>query len=524
MRTLFGSSGIMGRGFVALVALILAAGLSACSTSSGDISGGPRKGGTFTFGAIAAPPTLNPATGDPSFNPIYQWAYEPLVVLEPDGSFSPGLATKFGYTDKKNKVYELTLREGVKFSDGTPLDAQAVKTFLEYEKKQTTTPGQLVASIGKIEVLSPMSLRLELNRSDPGLTFYFAQAFGAGNIASPKAVADPDSLTTTSAGAGPYMIDPGQSVAGDHYTYVPNPHYYDRDKVQFDKVVVQVITNPSSMIQAIKAGRVQGAQGDATTLKAAKAAGIQVVSAPQALTGLNLLDRDGVTSKPLADPRVRKALNLAVDRRAIAGGLYGDSRLALAQYALPGTSGYDPALDQELAYDPAEARRLLAEAGYADGFTVQALTAPLAGLDKIVTAIAGDLAKVGIKVDITSKPTANDYFAAMVSGKFPTAALGYGLYNANSLYAGYVAAQAPFNPFHAKDSELDRLYAQYFATPAEKAGDLEKAINARLVDRAWAIPVVGAPLAWYVADGYTGIEATTKNGAVPHFTELRHGS
>lgn len=503
---------------VGVAALSLYGGLAACSSTPS--TGPSADGGTFTFGAIAAPPTLNPATGDPAYNPLYQWAYEPLVVLEPDGSFSAGLATEFGYTDDANKVYELTLREGVKFSDGAELDAEAVKTYLEYEKKQTSTPGQLVSSIEKIEVLSPTSLRLTLNRSDPGLTFYFAQAFGAGNIASPKAVANPDSLNAASAGAGPYMVDPKQTVAGKRYTYVPNPHYYDPDRVEFDKIVVEVISNPSSMIQAIQAGKVQAAQGDATTQKAAADAGVDVVSAPQALTGLNLMDRAGSASKPLADPQVRRALNLAVDRKAIAGGLYGDPDLALSQFALPGTEGYDPALEKELAYDPKEAKRLLAEAGYPDGFTIKAVTAPIAGLDKVVAAIGGDLAKIGVKVKITSKPTANDYFTEMVSGEMPTAALGYGLYNANSLYAGYIAEQGPFNPFHTTDAELTKLYTDYFATPTGESGDLEKAINRRLVDQGWALPVVGAPLSWYVAEGYGGIEATTKNAAVPHFTEL----
>ncbi|MFD4323600.1 ABC transporter substrate-binding protein [Nocardioides sp. NPDC058538] len=501
------------------VVLALSTPLVACSTAN-TAGGGSGEGGTLTFGALAAPPTLNPATGDPAYNPLYQWAYEPLVVLEPDGSFSPGLATEFGYTDDENKIYELTLREGVKFSDGAPLDAEAVKTYLEYLKKQSSSPGLLVQSIDSIEVLTENSLRISLNRSDPGLSFYFAQAFGAGDIASPKAVAKPASLNTGTAGAGPYMIDPEQTVANERYTYVPNPHYYDPEAVHYDKVVVQIVANASSMVQAMRAGEIQAAQGDATTLEAAAGAGLEVVSAPQALTGLNLMDRDGKASKALADSQVRRALNLAVDREAIAKGLYGDADLALSQYALPGTPGYDAALDDEVAYDPAEAKRLLAAAGYPDGFTISAVTAPLAGLDKMTQAIAGDLAEVGVTLEVTSKPTANDYFTAMTSGDHPTAALGYGLYNANSLYGGFVAEQGPFNPFHHKDGQLDKLYAEYFATPTDQADALEKKINARLVDQGWSIPVVGAPLAWYVADGYAGLEATTQNAAVPRLTEL----
>lgn len=508
------------RAAIGCSALALVAGLAGCSNTSG----GSTTDGTFTFGAVAAPPTMNPAFGDPAYNPLYQWAYESLVILEPDGSFSPGLATEFGYTDTDNKVYEITLRDGVKFSDGSVLDGEALKTYLEYERAQTSSAGLLLSSIDRIDVTSPMSVRLTLNRSDPGYDFYFAQAFGAGNIASPDAVNNPDSLNAGSAGAGQYMIDTANTVANDHYTFVPNPHYWNKDAVQFDKVVVQIVPNASSMIQGIRAGQIQAGQGDASSIRAAQDAGIEVVSAPQSLLGLNLMDRQGEVSAPLADPRVRTALNKAVNRDAIAAGLFGDAELATAQYALPGTSGHDDALDENSAYDPEQAKQLLADAGYPDGFEVTALSVPLSGLDKVVEAVAGDLSKVGVRVNVVTKPLANDYFVAMTSREFPTAAIGYGLHDANSLYTGFVGAQGPFNPFGSDDAELTALYARYFSTPEADAGDLEKQINARLVELGWTIPVLAAPLAFYVADGYTGLEATTRNAAVPNFTDLRPSS
>ena len=94
-------------------------------------------GGTLNFGAIASPVSLNPGIGDPAFVAVFGWAYDPLIELLPDGTFGPSLAVEFGYVGDTNMRYELTLRDGVKFSDGTALDAAAVKTYLDYVRGAT---------------------------------------------------------------------------------------------------------------------------------------------------------------------------------------------------------------------------------------------------------------------------------------------------------------------------------------------------------------------------------------------------
>ncbi|MFD5264831.1 ABC transporter substrate-binding protein [Streptomyces sp. NPDC058335] len=503
---------------VAATALVL----TACSGGASSKGGAGSVGDDLTFGAPLSPPSLNPAVGDPSYDSFYQWAYDPLVVMQPDGTFGPGLAVKWGYVGKGNRAYELTLRKGVKFSDGTALDAQAVKTYLDYERSQKTGGmAGLLGNVESIEATGPLTVRLKLRASDPNLTFAFAQAFGAGNIASPKALAKPASLDNGTAGAGPYMLDASRTVASDHYTFVPNPHYWNKDRQHWKQVTIRVIPNSSSMIQAMRAGQIQAALGDATTLQAAAGAGLTVLAPQQAMTGLNLADRQGKISKPLSDVRVRQALNYAVDRKAIAKALYGDEKLALAQYALPGQAGYDASFDATYPYDPARAKSLLAEAGYPDGFTLPVLDTTVVGLDKMAQAVSGQLSKVGVKLQITTKPTANDYFVAMVSGKYPAPVIAYGLANMATLHVGVVNPQGPFNPFHTSDPHLDELYKQYFAADEKDSAALQKQINAYLMKQAWALPVVGAPLSYYLAKGLTGLEATTANSGVPTFADLR---
>ena len=200
--------------------------------------------------------------------------------------------------------------------------------------------------------------------------------------------------------------------------------------------------------------------------------------------------------------RVRQALNHAVDREAIAEALYGDAALALSQYSLEGQPGHDPALDEANAYDPDLARQMLADAGYADGLTITVIDVNLIGMHTLVEAIAGQLAEVGVTLEITTAPDVNGYIGGMLGKQFPTAAVAYGLFNMQTLYAGYVNPLGPFNPFQTVDAELDALYAEYYVTTGDTS-DVEQRINARLVDQAWALPVVGAPLAYYLAEGLT---------------------
>ena len=478
------------------------------------------RGGTLTFGTYGSPPTLNPGLGDPAYSSFYHWAYDPLLILQPDGVFTPNLAVEFGYTDDRNMRYELTLRGGVKFSDGTDLDAEAVKTHLDYVRAQPTALAQLLTRVENVEVTGPLSVKIELSESDPGLNYAFAQGFGVGNIISPAAIAAPETLDLGTVGAGPYVLVPDKSIPADTYTFEPNPHYWNPGRIHWDEVVVRVIPNSSTMIEAMRAGQVQAAHGDATTMAAAADAGLTVVSAPNLMVGLNLVDRGGAVSAPLGDVRVRRALNHGVDRAAIAAALLGDGDLAFSQYALPGHKGYDPALDAANAYDPARARQLLAEAGYGDGVTISALTASLLGMDVLAEAVAGQLAEVGVTLDLTTVADVPSYFTGLVSQEYPIVVIGYGLANMQTLSVGFIDPGGPFNPFGTVDEELDALYAEYFATVGDTS-DVEQRINARLVDQAWALPVLGAPLSWYLAAGLTGIEATPGNGSVPPLADIR---
>ena len=95
-------------------------------------------GDALTFGTAAAPPTLNPATGDPAYGVDATVGLRPADRHEGGRHLRAGPRHEVGLRRQGNKVYELTFRGGVKFSDGTPLNAEAVKTYLDYERTQKT--------------------------------------------------------------------------------------------------------------------------------------------------------------------------------------------------------------------------------------------------------------------------------------------------------------------------------------------------------------------------------------------------
>jgi peptide/nickel transport system substrate-binding protein len=133
----------------------------------------------------------------------------------------------------------------------------------------------------------------------PAVMSLFDAYFLSGDIISPKGLEKPDQLGSATFGAGPYKLDPASTISGKSYTYVPNEHYYDKSRIKWDKVVVQVFEDQNAGIQAMKAGQLKVLVSDPFTGNANAAnlpADLRLVSDPVQWTGLVLADRKGSTS------------------------------------------------------------------------------------------------------------------------------------------------------------------------------------------------------------------------------------
>ncbi|MDR1388322.1 MAG: ABC transporter substrate-binding protein [Propionibacteriaceae bacterium] len=500
---------------VSAIGLAAALALTACSSASpgGGGSDAPGKG-ELTIASQSDPGTLDPAL----INQAAQWftdlAYAPLIQTSSDGTIRSSLATEWGYVGEGNTVFELTLRPNVTFADGGQLTAQGVVDHLVYVKGAGGQLGDSIATFEKIEATGPLTVRVTLSQPNPELVYLFAQSgVGVTQIISPEGLANTAKLGSETHGAGPYVLDASATITGDTYVYQPNPNYWDPDNIHWDKVTIKVIPNINSVLNALRSGQADFAQGDFTTAQAAQEAGLTTHFVPQVFQGIALNDRDGQMVPALGDIRVRQAINYALDRETIATALLGATGRPTTQ-TVNGV-GYVPALDDYYAYDPDKARSLLAEAGYADGLDLPTLSTPFASGDLVTQAIAGQLAEVGINLVVESKADVNEFFNLMATGAYPVAWIGFGSMPMYLEGINLFGPGALFNPFRTQDDQITELYDQLAKAPADQVEALSQQIETRLVELAWFAPVAWVPLGQYATAKIDPVAVTTTSGASP---------
>lgn len=506
-----GYTGTLGRltlgAGVVVMALSCAAGVSAAGAK-----GGAAAKPVLTIAFDTAPQSLDPARDASNAHFMRRLTNEPIIRLAPDGKFRSALATSWRYLGRGNKDFEFTLRKNARFSDGTPVTAQAVKTWFEYFVKAAGPYATRMGSFRSIETVGKWTVRVHLRTPHPAIPFVIGDNFGWGAVSSPNAVAEPTVLSKQTFGAGPYALVPSQTVAGDHYTFVPNKFYYDKSKIRFSKVVVKVIINPTSRLQAMQTGQVDVAMGDPSTVAAAVSAGLTVAHAPFAVTTLMLTDKSGTVSPPLADVRVRQALNYAVDRKALTAAFAG--KFGLPTSEIPSSDGWDPKYRDYYPYNPAKARSLLAAAGYRDGFTLDVLTGLFGTLGApVVQGTAKYFDAVGVKLKITVPSTQGDFVRNILSKSFPVT--NQFMITARSMWEWYNLCMKPNVLFNTRwhDPVIDRLWLK-----GQRAADPSKywvQVARRATEQAHFIPLFTYHSSYYASKKIGGV-SVTERGVFPN--------
>ena len=503
--------GASGTGVV--VALFCAATVAGAATQASPASLEQTQKRTLTVGLNAVPGSLDPSRELPGLPLIvHSLGYEAITHLNPNGSITPGLATSWGYIGKGKKRFQFTLRRNARFSDGTRVTAQAVKTWFEYFPKNNSSRVAVMGPIASIETEGRWTVRLTLKTPNPALPFVLSEAQLWGFVASPKAVANPSVLGTSTHGAGPYVLVPSETVAGDRYTFVPNKFYRDKSKIKFGKVIVRIIASPSTMLQAMRTGQLDVASGDATTADAAARSGTTVMWSPWGFNGLIFLDRGGKLQKALADVRVRRALNYAIDRRAITRALMG--KYATPTSEMTTTDAFDPKYQNFYPYNPARARALLAAAGYRNGFTFNAVAQGWSGNlgNPTVQAIAQYLKAVGVSVEITTSPTFGEWFRNVLSGTYSAFQTPYNSIPMQLAYTVLLKPNSTGSQHGFSDPTLNKLWVKGIRT-GKKEHWLQMA--RRTTEQAYFLPVFKAPQIFYVSKRIGGVAFSEKSLAVP---------
>lgn len=505
-----------------LVAALLTVGcaiaLAACgsgSSSTGDNGGGSAaNSGSITIASLTSPLSLDPAKNSNTVESQYYMdlAYEPLIRLEPDGKLGAGLATSWKYVGQGQQTFELTLRTDAKFSDGTPVTPQSVVNSFNYVKRANGPVGVYVDAIKTAEAVGKDKVVLHLAQPDPTIALVLTQRFLIGDIIGPKGIKDPESLGTTTDGAGQYELDAKQTVSGDHYTFVPNPHYFDPGAVHFHQFTIRVIENPQTGLAALQSGQISYMSGNPTLAPAASSAGLNVVSTVSAWYGAFLFDRNGEDTPALASQQVRQALNYATDREGITEALFGEYGKPTSEPSVPGYEGegYVPALEDKYPYDPEKAKEMLAEAGYPNGFSVTmgASNAFGNGVD-LAQALASDWEKIGVKVNIKQYKDINSIVGPWSAKELPTVT---GYYDAQPMFIFAEQALAKeaglFNPWESVDPKLTKLIEAAYAAKPEEQAEAWSAVTERAVELGWFVPVTAGAAVYFAAEGLQGVEAS----------------
>jgi peptide/nickel transport system substrate-binding protein len=495
---------------IAAVTIAACGGQAATSTTSTPAStGASETGNVLTVGfSVEGPQTLDPAKAPQNYAWFEELAYEPLIVQRADGTLAPGLAASWSYQGTGNTTFVLNLRAGVKFSDGSPLTAQGVVDDLDYVVKSAGQMSPFLAG-DTFAATGPLTVTIKAAQPDPDFPQILTQDDVVGDMISAKALRNPSLLGTQTFGAGPYTLDAAQTVAGDSYTYVPNPDYYDKGSLHWKKVVIKVITDPQSMLNALKTGQIEVADGDPTTIAAATQAGLTVTSTPDLWMGVTLADRGGVLAKALANVQVREALNYATDRATIAKALFPGTGAATSQPAPPGGYGYDPSLASAYPYDISKAKQLLAAAGYAHGLSLKIVTGDYGGENLMAQALAQQWQQVGVTVQVTDYANANEFYAAAFGAKFPAFMTVFGQIPTWVEGPSLFLPPASFNPFHTASALLASLYQQEALSSGAQQVSLDQRIEAYLVDQAWFVPIVTIGLPYYATSAVSGTSTST---------------
>jgi len=471
----------------------------------------------LTIALPSAPTSLDPSLGSGATNVGFQDpAYQGLLHAGGNGGqITPSLASSYQWVGTGNSKLKVVLRPNLRFSDGTPLNSDAVKVSAEHFASaggQFSYVGQEVSSI---ETPNSRTVIFDLKAPDQTFPSGLAETSGLGMIISPQALSQGTNLGTATDGAGPYELSQGQTIEGSTYTYVPNPHYYDQAGIKYSKVVIRVISSPNTALAALQSGQVDIAFGDPDTFREAKASGVSAALFAGSTDGLWLEDVSGTLTPALGNEKVRQALNFAINRTAVAKAVTLGTGSPTVQMAIPGTFGYVASLERTYPYDVSKAKTLLAQAGYPHGFALTA-TVPtfMPTANTLAQILSAQLAQIGVTLRIVGATTFPGYASAQTSGKYDATIFSLpftqGIPSAISI--GF-QPNAIGNPRHESYPSVLPAAQVAAGLSGEQANRAWQKVNRTIVDEGLEVPIETETSIYY----YKGVGGVFSSGMNPVF-------
>jgi peptide/nickel transport system substrate-binding protein len=405
--------------------LLLATAISA------SLAGTMAQAETLRWARAGDALTLDPhAQNEGPTSAMLHQIMEPLVMRDMSGAMVPALATSWAPSEDNPNVWVFNLREGVKYHDGSDFDSEDVVFSLNRAMTKDSDYKELLASVKEVRASGPMTVEIETDGPNPimpnNLTNMFIMDSGWAEANNAVKVQDFEGGEETFAarnamGTGPYKL---VSREPDVKTVLAiNESYWGADEfpMQVKDVVFTPIQNQATRVAALLSGEVDFIQDvpvqDLQRVDASPE--LKVITAPQnrvIFFGLNQGDddlaADDVEGKnPLADKRVRMAMNMAINRDAIKKVVMRDQSIPAGVAMPPFVNGWTEALDAVPEFDNEKAKAMMAEAGYEDGFSIR-LDCPndrYINDEAICQAAVGMLSQIGVNVQLDAKPKAQHF-------------------------------------------------------------------------------------------------------------------
>jgi peptide/nickel transport system substrate-binding protein len=493
-----GMPGVRWMAAVVVVTIVLGA------TSTGHAA----QGGKIIFAARQDIDTLDPHLARPvSIRKVLNQFLDTLIVLGDDGKLYPALAESWSVSPDA-KVYTFKLRKNVKFHDGTPFNAESVK--FNFDRIQEPQSAGVARSFSgpydSAEVVDPYTVRIKFKESyAPFLRLVALEPFGQVSPAAVKSMGQ--DFGRRPVGTGPFIVK--EWVPKSHVTMVRNPDYNwaspaakHQGPAHVDEVVWRIVPEAATRTAILQTGEINIAEdvsyADVAALE--RNAAVRVLRMVPAGTPWTIFPN--VQRFPTTEFAVRRAFYIALNRETINKVVFHGLSKPATSFFHPSMLGYAPTIKESFPYDPAQARKILDEAGWrpgADGIRMKDgkrlellwLFGTSNGYEEMAPLVQAMVREVGIDLQLREAPYAqvlaanqrNEHNIGESNWWYPDPSVLTTLFHSSQLKL--------FSRSRLNDPEVDKLLVQASATLEDgKRAELYKRIQKMLTDSAAGYPLV----------------------------------
>jgi peptide/nickel transport system substrate-binding protein len=434
---------------------LLAAAPAAAQTQKGTL--------VFAVESLGAQ-TMDPILEARPGNAIYQAPmYDSLIGFDLEkGGIGPGVAERWELSDD-GLTWIFRLRRGQKFHNGDPLTAEDVKFSLHRQMAPNSIAAAAATmrrTIQSIDVIDDLTLRITTRTPQIGLPASLSRAVAPEGAVMPRTYIEKqgeENFRRKPIGSGPWRFV--RNMPGDRIEFeaVDTPHW--RGTPNFRNLHILLVPEESTRVSMVRTGEAAVASIGPETMLSAARGGLEVLSVPATMQALYQFwgtYRPEFRTSPVANPRIRQALSLAIDRQQIIDHIMnGQARMPYPFAAFSYTEYFSADRWEQWAkeayrYDPALAKKIIAEEGYPNGFELAFANTALPGTQFMVdigTAVADMWTKIGVRVKLKHYEWGS--FAPLVRGDQAALAGGASMYRT----AGRPDAPWRYNASYAPDSE-----------------------------------------------------------------------